>query len=79
MSDQEPRAEGHSLNMDPFLTLLAVLCGTTLLGWQGALIAVPVAAVLQVIFEEVVMPMRLARIDHNRWSGAGRRLPISHE
>jgi hypothetical protein len=39
-----------------------VLCGTALLGWEGALIAVPVAAMLQVIMEEVVVPARLAKI-----------------
>jgi predicted PurR-regulated permease PerM len=57
-----PRVEGHALNMDPLLTLVAVLCGTVLLGWEGALIAVPFAAMLQVIFEEVVLPMRLTQI-----------------
>jgi predicted PurR-regulated permease PerM len=57
-----PRAEGQALDMDPMLTLVAVLCGTALLGWEGALIAVPVAAMLQVIMEEVVVPARLAKI-----------------
>jgi predicted PurR-regulated permease PerM len=56
-----PRVEGQTLSMDPLLTLLAVLCGTTLLGWEGALIAVPFAAMLQVIFEEVIVPWRLAQ------------------
>ena len=55
-----PRAEGRALNMDPLLTLLAVLAGTVLLGWQGALIAVPFVAMLQVVFEEVILPERLA-------------------
>jgi predicted PurR-regulated permease PerM len=58
-----PRVEGHALNMDPLLTILAVLSGTVLLGAAGALIAVPFAAMLQVIFEEVVVPMRLAQIE----------------
>jgi predicted PurR-regulated permease PerM len=57
-----PRVEGHALDMDPLLTLVSVLCGTVLLGWEGALIAVPLAAMLQVVFEEVVLPMRLAQI-----------------
>ena len=48
-------------SMDPLLTRLAVLCGTTLLGWEGALIAVPFAAMLQVIFEEVIVPWRQAQ------------------
>ena len=58
-----PRVEGQTLNMDPLLTLLAVLCGTTLLGWEGALIAVPFAAMLQVVFEGVIVPGRLAQWD----------------
>jgi predicted PurR-regulated permease PerM len=57
-----PRAEGHALNMDPLLALLAVLYGSALLGWAGALIAVPFAAMLQVVFEEVVVPARLAQV-----------------
>jgi predicted PurR-regulated permease PerM len=56
-----PRVEGQTLSMDPLLTLLAVLCGTTLIGWEGALIAVPFAAMLQVVFEEVIVPWRLAQ------------------
>jgi predicted PurR-regulated permease PerM len=60
-----PRAEGQALSMDPLLTLLAVLCGTTLLGWEGAMIAVPFAAMLQVVFEEVIVPWRLAQWDGN--------------
>jgi len=58
-----PRVEAKTLNMDPLLTLLAVLCGTALLGWEGALIAVPFAAMLQVVFEEVIVPRRLAQFD----------------
>jgi predicted PurR-regulated permease PerM len=54
-----PRAEGRALNMDPLVTLLAVLAGTVLLGWQGALIAVPFTAMIQVIFEEVILPTRV--------------------
>jgi predicted PurR-regulated permease PerM len=61
-----PRVEGHALNMDPLLTIMAVLSGTVLLGAEGALIAVPFAAMLQVIFEEVVVPMRLAQIEPHK-------------
>ena len=61
-----PRVEGQTLNMDPLITLVAVLCGTALLGWEGALIAVPFAAMLQVVFEEVVLPWRLAQWDTRR-------------
>jgi predicted PurR-regulated permease PerM len=64
-----PRAESRALDMDPMLTLVAVLCGTALLGWEGALIAVPVAAMLQVILEEVVVPARLAKIGESPTEG----------
>src|SRR5262249_49235203 len=79
-----PRVEGHALNMDPLVTLLSVLCGTVLLGWEGALIAVPFAAMLQVLFEEVVVPMRLAQIGEpepsdQRRSRAAREQPMSGE
>jgi predicted PurR-regulated permease PerM len=57
-----PKVEGQALDMDPILTLLAVLCGSALIGWEGALIAVPFAAVLQVIVEEVVVPARRAKL-----------------
>jgi predicted PurR-regulated permease PerM len=57
-----PKVEGQALDMDPILTLLAVLCGSALLGWEGALIAVPFAAMLQVIVEEVVVPARKAKL-----------------
>jgi predicted PurR-regulated permease PerM len=40
------RVEGHALNMDPLLTIVAVLSGSFLLGPAGALIAVPFAAML---------------------------------
>jgi predicted PurR-regulated permease PerM len=57
-----PRIQGQQLNIDPLLVLLSVLIGSTLMGAPGAFIAVPFAAMLQVIFEEVVLPWRLARI-----------------
>ncbi len=88
-----PRAEGQTLNMDPLLALIAVLCGTALLGWEGALIAVPFAAMLQVVFEEVIAPWRLAQWDTTdgeehaedgepagtgAWTTTGRRPVVVH-
>jgi predicted PurR-regulated permease PerM len=57
-----PRVQGQQLNIDPLLVVIAVLVGGALLGAPGAFIAVPFAAMLQVLFEEVVLPWRLARI-----------------
>lgn len=57
-----PRVEGEQLKIDPLLVLIAVLVGGTLLGAGGALIAVPFAAMLQVLFDEVFVPWRLEQI-----------------
>ena len=57
-----PRVQGQQLNIDPLLVVIAVLVGSALMGAPGAFISVPFAAMLQVIFEEVVLPWRLGRI-----------------
>jgi predicted PurR-regulated permease PerM len=57
-----PRVQGQQLNIDPLLVIIAVLVGSQLLGAIGAFVAVPFAAVLQVLFEEVVVPWRLRQI-----------------
>ena len=43
--------------------MIAVLAGGALLGAGGALVAVPFAAMLQVLFDEVFVPWRLAQIE----------------
>jgi predicted PurR-regulated permease PerM len=58
-----PRVEGDQLKIDPLLVLIAVLVGAVLLGAAGALVAVPFAAMLQVLFDEVFVPWRLAQIE----------------
>lgn len=58
-----PLIEGHQVEVHPLTAFLAVLIGAGLMGWMGALIAVPVAAVVQVIMEEVVIPWRLRQLD----------------
>ncbi len=44
-----PRIIGGSVNLHPLLTLLALMTGGTLFGIGGTLLAVPVAAALQVV------------------------------
>jgi predicted PurR-regulated permease PerM len=51
-----PRVLRKTVNVKPVVTVVAVLIGGTLLGIVGALIAVPVAAGLQLILTEVVFP-----------------------
>jgi len=44
-----PRVIGGSVNLHPLLTLIALMAGGTLFGIGGTLLAVPIAAALQVI------------------------------
>ena len=57
-----PHVEGEQLKLDPLLVLIAVLAGGTLLGAAGAIVAVPFAAMLQVLYDEILVPWRLAQL-----------------
>lgn len=58
-----PLIEGRQVEIHPLTAFIAVIGGGLLLGWIGALIAVPVAAVVQVVVEEVIIPWRLRQLD----------------
>ncbi len=51
-----PRVMKHTVKVTPGLTIIATLIGGTLLGLLGALIAIPVAATIHLLLEEVVIP-----------------------
>lgn len=53
-----PLVQGDQLDIHPLLVFISVLVGGTLLGLAGAFIAVPAAAMVQVLFEEVILPWR---------------------
>lgn len=57
-----PLIEGHQVEVHPLTAFIAVMAGALLMGWMGALIAVPFAAVIQVIVEEVLIPWRLRQL-----------------
>lgn len=62
-----PLVEGDQLDIHPLLVFVSVLIGGALLGLAGAFIAVPAAAMIQVLFEEVIIPWRkrqLGEIHH---------------
>jgi predicted PurR-regulated permease PerM len=50
----QPQIQKRTVNVHPFITIVAVLFGGTLLGVMGAIIAVPVAASIQVLLREYV-------------------------
>ena len=50
-----PRILGHSVGVNPVVTLLALVAFTSLLGFAGALLAIPLAAVVQIILDRFVL------------------------
>jgi predicted PurR-regulated permease PerM len=59
-----PLIEGSQVDIHPLTAFIAVIAGGLLLGWVGALVAVPTAAVLQVIVEQVLIPWRHRQLAH---------------
>ena len=56
-----PRVMRRTVRVSAGLTIVATLIGAALLGLIGALVAVPAAATLQLLLEEVVMPRQNQR------------------
>jgi predicted PurR-regulated permease PerM len=48
----QPQIQKRAVNVHPFVVLFSVLCGATLLGVVGALVAIPVAASVQIAVRE---------------------------
>ncbi len=56
-----PRVIGRAVHVPALLTIISLLLGAVLLGVVGAVVAIPVAASLQLIVQEVLLP----RIDRS--------------
>jgi predicted PurR-regulated permease PerM len=50
----QPQIQKRTVHVHPFITIVAVLFGATLLGVLGALVAIPVAASIQILLREYV-------------------------
>ena len=50
----QPQIQKRTVNVQPLITIVAVLFGATLLGVLGALVAIPVAASIQILVREYV-------------------------
>lgn len=61
-----PRLMGSKVSVSPLSVVLAFMIGATLLGIPGAMMAVPVAAILQVVFEESFISRRERRQNAER-------------
>jgi predicted PurR-regulated permease PerM len=51
-----PRVMQRSVSVSPAITIVAVLIGASLMGIVGALLAIPTAAAVQLVMQEVVIP-----------------------
>ena len=58
----QPRVMRKAIDMSAPVVILAVLIGGTLLGVVGALLALPVAAIIKVAFRELYLEDRLAEV-----------------
>ena len=56
----QPRIQSRAVDVQPFVVLVAVLFGSTLFGVLGALLAVPLAASIQIVIRELLRYRRLA-------------------
>jgi putative heme transporter len=56
-----PIIQGRAVSLSPVVVLLSVLAGASLGGIVGAIIAIPVVAVADVVIRDVVFPLRRAR------------------
>ncbi|MEN6356857.1 MAG: AI-2E family transporter [Armatimonadota bacterium] len=51
-----PKIMQKHVGLSPLMTIIALLSGATLLGIVGALLAIPIAAALQVLIKEIIVP-----------------------
>jgi predicted PurR-regulated permease PerM len=52
-----PRIMTRAVDISPAAAMLAALIGGTLFGFVGALMAIPTAASIKIIFQETVFPL----------------------
>lgn len=57
-----PLVESDQVEIHPLTAFIAIIAGGILLGWLGAVIAVPLAAVIQVVVQDVIIPWRRGRL-----------------
>jgi predicted PurR-regulated permease PerM len=61
-----PRVMAKKVSISPLAVFIAFMIGASLLGIAGAIMAIPIAAIVQVAFEEVFVSRRERRQDVDR-------------
>jgi predicted PurR-regulated permease PerM len=67
-----PVVEGDQLDIHPLLVFVAVLVGASLGGPAGAFVAVPAAAIVDIVVREVVVPWRKSQLTGGTTDGTAR-------
>ena len=67
-----PVVEGDQLDIHPLLVFVAVLVGASLGGPAGAFVAVPAAAIVDIVVREVVVPWRRSQLSGGTTDGTAR-------
>jgi predicted PurR-regulated permease PerM len=67
----QPRIQARAVQLDPLVVLISVLFGSALFGVLGALLAIPVAASIQITIREYVTLRRLALVPSPATPGPG--------
>lgn len=67
-----PLVEGDQLDIHPLLVFVAVLVGASLGGAAGAFVAVPAAAIVDIVVREIVVPWRQAQLSGRTTDGTAR-------
>jgi predicted PurR-regulated permease PerM len=58
----QPRIQARAVQLEPLIVLIAVLFGSTLFGILGALLAIPVAAAIQITIREYMQQRKPAGV-----------------
>jgi predicted PurR-regulated permease PerM len=58
----QPRIQSRAVDLDPFIIVVAAICGGALLGIIGALLAIPAAAAIQIAIREYLAYRRELRL-----------------
>ena len=66
-----PRLMGHSVGVSPVTVILSVFSFTALLGIIGAFLAIPLAAIIQVLMDHLIVHAGLSPTDEAEEEGLG--------
>jgi predicted PurR-regulated permease PerM len=80
-----PKVMNRAVDLSPATVIIALMVGGSLAGLVGALLALPIAALIKIVIEDYLIADRVARVraevaeeqnsGRRRWQGKNRPLP----